>query len=175
MATWEIPLASPLEASTIWTAITQQRIPCSTHKYVIQVRTSKHLKVGKWSKRGRWKRTWGWYKLGTAHQHSWGSSPHSCRSCGWAEKPGQGHRAWECGRPRLSAVHTLSGGWHFRWRSKAMQAGCLPLASQTIPPFAFGVRLWSTVSASPRISTIELHFSPSEGVSLWLTGPGVRE
>lgn len=32
MAAWEIPLLSPLEVSTIWTAITQQRKPCSMDK-----------------------------------------------------------------------------------------------------------------------------------------------
>ena len=53
MVVWEVPLVFPLEVTTIWTAIIQQRIPCSTHKHVWEILTLKHLKVGEWKHDGK--------------------------------------------------------------------------------------------------------------------------
>lgn len=50
---WEDLQISPLEV-TGWTAINQQRIPCSMHKHVWEICALRHMKVGVWSKNGRW-------------------------------------------------------------------------------------------------------------------------
>lgn len=49
MEAWEMPLVSPLEVSTIWTAIIQPRIPCSTRKHrweICIIDTSESGQVG---------------------------------------------------------------------------------------------------------------------------------
>ena len=60
MATWEISLVSPLEVSTIWTAITQQRIPCSMLKHSWELCALKHLKLGRWEWTGEVTREQSW-------------------------------------------------------------------------------------------------------------------
>lgn len=39
-------LVSPLEIATSWTTLIAKRTPCSTHKYVCETHTLRHLKVG---------------------------------------------------------------------------------------------------------------------------------
>lgn len=69
MVAWEVSLASLLEVSTIWIAITQQHIPCLMHKHIWETCALKHVKVGRWA----WTREVG-------REKSWDSAQHAARS-----------------------------------------------------------------------------------------------
>ena len=58
----EIPLVSPLEVSTISTAITQENSPCPMYKHVWGICTLKHLKVDKWEWTGEERKEKSWDK-----------------------------------------------------------------------------------------------------------------
>ena len=54
------PLVSPLEVTIIWTAIIQQRIPCSKHKHVLDICALQHLNMGQWEQTGEKAREKSW-------------------------------------------------------------------------------------------------------------------
>lgn len=52
IAAWEITLVSPFEVSTVWTAVTKQKIPYSKDKHAWEIHALKDLKVGKQEQKG---------------------------------------------------------------------------------------------------------------------------
>ena len=74
--------------------------------------------------------------------------------CGWARWPGQGQNA-EVQLP-------LSGSWHSRQRSKATEPDH-SLTSLSLPPFALGVGLQSTLFTNLRTGTAESLFPWAKG------------
>lgn len=73
MAEWEDAFVSPLKFTSL-TTVTQQRIPCSTHKNVWEIRTLEHLKVGGLEQAGEAGQGWVPQMQYSAHC---GSSNHS--------------------------------------------------------------------------------------------------
>lgn len=165
MPVWEILLASPLEVSTIWTPITQQRIPCWKHRYTWETCVSKHLKVNKWSKRWRQKGRGADMNKGCslAAWSSWRSSFREGRNPVMADTPfSQEERrdlmgttlgvsnvsyGWTETWARIYSTGMqlqLLGSWHFRWRNSHEARPSPPshcLVSWNTPPPALGARL----------------------------------
>lgn len=143
MAVWEISLFSPSEISTSWTALTQQGIPCSTHRHVWEICTLKHLKLGKQGQTGGKRREessdWPW------------TQPYS--QVLLAEKGGCFLQLGEVER-----LVGTSAGWLAFQTKKGSHRACQPIESPNSSTTALSVWLWSTLPANPRIITTESLF-----------------
>lgn len=156
MAAWEIPLVFPLEVSTIWTAITQQRKLLVGQTWL---RDFTYCKVSRWAswevrKKKSWDKcrdTWelkvrlspekggigcAWHslQLGGADIFNETSCMSGQYSWGWAQWAGQGQSRSTEIRP------WVYGNRHTRKKIKARESDG-PLISQSLPFFSLPVKL----------------------------------